>query len=113
MYSSASSISGERQPALFLLVRIAADVVGDQAGHFFAAFAERRQAQADDIQAVEEIRTEGPFRNQLFEVGVGGRGRPDVDLDRLDSPSGWTSWVSRKRSSVGWTSSGISAISSS
>jgi len=70
MYSSASSISGERQPALFLFVRIAADVVGDQAGHFFAAFAERRQAQTDAVQAVEEVLAEGPFGDQRLEVGV-------------------------------------------
>ena len=46
------------------------------------ALAQRRQAQGDQVQAVEQVLAELPARHHLGEVAVGGRDHPHVDRAR-------------------------------
>ena len=60
--------------------------------HVVASFAERRQLQGDDGEAVIEIEAEATFSDDGLEIGARGREQPDVDGDAacvaeaLDSP---------------------------
>ena len=56
-----------------------------QQGDVFAPFAQGRQAQADDIQAVEQVFTEAPFPDVFFEILMGCCDYPGVGLERLMS----------------------------
>ncbi len=49
----------------------------------FAAGAERRQLQADDVQAIEKVFAEAAFAHGLLQVDVGCGDDADVDLDLL------------------------------
>ena len=84
----------------------------DEAGDFVAPFAQRRDAEADDVEAVEEVFAEASVADRVFEVGVGGGDDADVDGQRAGSPSGEISPDSRKRRSLGWRSRPSSPISS-
>ena len=59
-------------------------------GNLDAALAQRRQVQAHDAEAVEEVLAEAAVADQGFEVGVGGGDDADVDAgglrlaDRMD-----------------------------
>ena len=80
-YSSVSS--DDRQPSLALLVGVLADVVLDQRRNLLAALAQRRQRQAHDVEAVEQVVAEPAVGDQAFDAGVGRGDDADVDLDRL------------------------------
>ena len=55
----------------------------DERRNLLAALAQRRQPQADDVEAVEEVLAEAPVGDERLEIGVGGGDDADVDLDRL------------------------------
>ena len=55
----------------------------DERRDLFAPLAQRRQPQADDVEAVEEVLAEASLGDQRLEVGVGGGDDAHVDLDRL------------------------------
>ena len=80
-YSSVSS-SSDRRPFL-LLFGERAQVVVDERRDLLAPLAQRRQAQADDVEAVEEVLAEASVGDERFEIGVGGGDDADVHLDRL------------------------------
>ena len=73
----------ERQASLLLFVAVLAQVVIDERRDLLAPLAQRRQLQADDVEAVEEVLAEAALGDELFEVGVGGGDDAHVDLDRL------------------------------
>jgi hypothetical protein len=50
-------------------------------GRSAGALAERRELEADHVEAVEQILTEEPFGDEIIEVAVGGRDHPDVHVD--------------------------------
>ena len=54
----------------------------DEAGNLVAAFAQRRDRQADHIQAVEQVLAESSFFDEPFEVRVGRGDDADVDVER-------------------------------
>ena len=53
-----------------------------QQGDILAPLAQRRQAQADDIEAMEQVFAEQSLAHPLFQILVGGGDHPHVDLDR-------------------------------
>ena len=74
---------GDRQVAFLLFVADPPQVVLDQWRNLLAAFAERRNCEADHVQAVEEILAEAAFGDEAFDVGVRRGDDADVDLDRV------------------------------
>ena len=56
-------------------------VVLEQRRDLLAAFAERRQVERQNLEAVEQILAEAALGDQLLEVGVGGGDDPHVNLD--------------------------------
>ena len=54
-----------------------------QHGDVLAALAQRRQAQADHVQAVKEVFAEDAVAHPLFQVLVGGRDDTHIGLERL------------------------------
>ncbi|MPN53112.1 hypothetical protein SDC9_200776 [bioreactor metagenome] len=56
--------------------------VAGQQRDVLAPFAQRRQADADDVQAMEEILAEQPVLDPAFQVLVGRGDDADVGLDR-------------------------------
>ncbi|KEH14066.1 hypothetical protein GY15_07625 [Delftia sp. 670] len=57
--------------------------VACQHGHVFVALAQRGQAQADDVEAVEQILAEGAVAHALLQVLVGGGDDAHMCLDGL------------------------------
>ena len=57
----------------------AGDEMVDEAGDLVAPFPERRDRQADDVQAVEEVFAEFAVADGVFELRV--RGGDDADVD--------------------------------
>ena len=53
-----------------------------QTGNIFPTFAQRRQMNADDVQAVEQILTELAFLHPLFEILVSGSDNPHIHFHR-------------------------------
>ena len=51
------------------------------AGDIFAAFAQRRQAQRKDVDAMKKIRAKFPVAHQRFEVTMSGDDHADVHRD--------------------------------
>ncbi|GAI80401.1 unnamed protein product, partial [marine sediment metagenome] len=49
-----------------------------QTGNIFPTFAQRRQMNADNVQAVEQILTELTFLHSLFEILVSGSDNPHI-----------------------------------
>ena len=103
---------GDAQLAFLEFLGGAGDEVVDEAGDLVAAFAQRRDRQADDVEAVEEVLAEAAVADGVFEIGVGGGDDADVDGSEPGSPSGAISPDSRKRRSFGWRSRPSSPISS-
>ena len=58
------------------------DEVADERRNLVAPFAQRRDAQADDVEPVEQVLAEAPVLDLLFEVGVGRGDDADVDGER-------------------------------
>ena len=54
-----------------------------QPRHVVAAFAQRRQAQAHHVEAMQQVGAEAAFGDQRFEVLVGGRDHAHVDADQF------------------------------
>ncbi len=55
----------------------------DQRRNLLAPLAQRRQPQADDVEAVEEVLAEAALGDERLEVGVGRGDDAHVDLDRM------------------------------
>ena len=55
----------------------------DQRGNVFAALAQRRDLDVENIQAVVKIRAKFPLLDQLLQVLVGRRDDAEIDLDGL------------------------------
>ncbi len=53
-----------------------------QTGNIFPTFAQRRQMNADDVQAVEQILTELTFLHPLFKILVSGSDNPHIYFHR-------------------------------
>ena len=53
-----------------------------QTGNIFPTFAQRRQMNADDVQAVEQILTELAFLHPLFKILVSGSDNPHIYFHR-------------------------------
>ena len=73
---------GDAELAFLEFLGGAGDEVVDEAGDFVAAFAQRRDREADDVEAVEEVFAEAAGADGVFEVGVGGGDDADVDGQR-------------------------------
>ena len=56
-----------------------------EGGNVFAAAAQGRQLDGDDVEAVEEVFAEAAFADGLAQIDVGGGDDADVDLDFLDA----------------------------
>ncbi|OIQ81875.1 hypothetical protein GALL_363420 [mine drainage metagenome] len=54
-----------------------------QQHNVLAPFAQRRQAQADDVEAMEQVLAELPLLHPLLQVLVGGGDDADMRLDRV------------------------------
>ncbi len=70
---------GQSEVALAVFHGVLAQVVVGQHRNLDAAFAQRRDVQADDVEAVEEVFAEAALRDQRVEVGVGGGDQAHVD----------------------------------
>ena len=70
---------GDAQLALLEFVGGAGDEVVDEAGDLVAPLAQRRDREADDVEAVEEVFAEPAVADGVLEVGVGGGDDADVD----------------------------------
>ena len=62
---------------------VAREEEAHQLGQVFDAFAQRRDADRDDVDAVVEVFAERPFLHAPFEIHVGGRHQTELHLDRL------------------------------
>ena len=74
--------SDTRTPALLEFVGGLRDEVADERRNLVAALAQRRDAQADDVQPVEQVLAEAPVLHLLLDVGVGRGDDADVDGER-------------------------------
>src|SRR6202521_5482659 len=63
---------GEVAQRLAVFLAVAVEEMRKQRGHIFAAIAQRRQLQVNDVEAVIEIFTEAAFADEGEEVHVGG-----------------------------------------
>ena len=59
-------------------------MLGEQ-GNIFAAGAQRRQIDGDDVEAVEEVLAEAALADLLAQVDVGGGEDAHVDLNLLNA----------------------------
>ena len=60
--------------------------ITDQGLNILLTFAQRRHGQLHHLQPVIQILAEFPFANQLFQIPVGGRQNPYINLLRLYAP---------------------------
>ena len=76
------------------------------------AIAQRRDVEADAVEAVEQVLAKKALRDAPSQIAVGPRHEPDVDLHGGCVPRGSTAPSCRTRKSLACAASGISAISS-
>ena len=81
----AQGVGGEAARAEAVLVRVEVEEVLGEQGNVFAAGAQRRQIDGDDVEAVEEIFAEAAVADFLAQVDVGGGEDADVDLNLLNA----------------------------
>src|SRR5579885_1897754 len=60
-----------------------------QQRYVFAAVAQRRYGDGNDVQAIIKIFAEGIFRDLLFEIAIGGGNNANVDRDFIGAAD-WT-----------------------
>ena len=70
---------GEAQVALAAFLRVLLQVVIGKRRDLHAPLAQRRQVEADDVEAVEEVFAEAALGDQGVEIGVGGGDDADID----------------------------------
>src|ERR1700722_18429693 len=68
-----------------VFVRIFLQEVLHQHGNVFATLAERREIDADYIEAIEKVFAELAFAHELAQIDIGGGDDADIDLNLLDS----------------------------
>src|SRR5215813_11409905 len=62
------------------LCRIAIEVITHDRRNFRASFTQGRHSQTNHIQSIVKVLAKAPLSDQFFEVGVGGRNNPHVNL---------------------------------
>ena len=83
-----------------------------QQWHVLTALRQARQVNRDDVDPMEQILTESPFRNFSSEVLVGGCEDPDIDRNVLVSAHPLDDLLLQARSILAWAGSAMSPISS-
>jgi hypothetical protein len=83
VHQDAHGFGGERTVFGAVLFRVELEEVCCEERDIFAAGAEGRQLQADDVEAVEEVFAEAALADGVLQVDVGGGDDADVDLDLL------------------------------
>ena len=65
------------------LLAVLVEEEGGQQRHVAVPVAQRRQVDGEHVEAVEQVRTEAAFLDQVRQVAVGGRDYAEIHVDRL------------------------------